>query len=71
MDVHSIWPPAVRTGITWPADGVMYTYEHRGYIRPEKLEHWLVELFGEGRAKCIVSAVLIAFVGNGDPRRCA
>jgi len=54
MDFYGVWPKAVRTIVQWPPDGVSYTYEHRGYIRPEKLEHWLMELFGPGKAKYAV-----------------
>ncbi|KIX10393.1 uncharacterized protein Z518_01475 [Rhinocladiella mackenziei CBS 650.93] len=53
MDVHNAWPSAVRN-IKWPTEGVMYTYEHRGYIRPEKLEYWLTQLFGPGKAKYVL-----------------
>lgn len=53
MDTHSVWPRTVRD-IKWPEGGVTYTYEHRGYIRPEKLEYWLTQLFGPGKAKYMV-----------------
>ncbi|KIW56845.1 hypothetical protein PV05_05466 [Exophiala xenobiotica] len=49
MDVHA-WPSVVQK-VSWPKDGVTYTFEHRGYIRPEKLEYWLTTLFGPQRAK--------------------
>jgi hypothetical protein len=53
MDAYTTWPRTVRD-ITWPEGGVSYTYEHRGYIRPEKLEYWLTQLFGLGEAKYMV-----------------
>lgn len=53
MDLYSTWPRTVRD-IKWPEEGVSYTYEHRGYIRPEKLEYWLTQLFGPGKAKYMV-----------------
>jgi hypothetical protein len=49
----NVWPNTIR-GMSWPKDGMTYSYEHRGYIRPEKLEHWLTTAFGVNRAKYVV-----------------
>jgi hypothetical protein len=39
----------------WTSEGDTYSYEHRGYIKPEKLEHWLLQAFGPNKAKYVVS----------------
>lgn len=48
-----VWPSVVSSQ-PWPSKGVSYTYEHRGYVRPEKLEYWLRETFGHGASKYVV-----------------
>jgi hypothetical protein len=55
MDVHT-WPSNIL-GLSWPKEGITYSYEHRGYIRPEKLEYWLMTAFGPTKAKYAVSNV--------------
>jgi hypothetical protein len=65
MNTHSVWPRTVRD-ITWPEGGVTYTYEHRGYIRPEKLEYWLNQLFGPGKAKYMVCPTKMKAVGTAS-----
>ena len=52
MDTH-IWPNFVRN-MEWPRDGITYSYEHRGYIRPEKVELWLQKAFGDENARFVV-----------------
>ncbi|KAK5467374.1 hypothetical protein LTS15_000346 [Exophiala xenobiotica] len=52
MDMN-VWPNTIR-GMSWPKDGMTYSYEHRGYIRPEKLEHWLTTAFGVNKAKYVI-----------------
>jgi hypothetical protein len=52
MDTH-VWPKFVRN-MDWPKDGIMYSYEHRGYIRPEKVDLWLRKAFGEENAHFVV-----------------
>ena len=39
------WPREMRA-LDWPVGGVSYTYQHRGYVRPEKLAYWLQQTFG-------------------------
>jgi hypothetical protein len=56
MDTH-VWPNFVRT-MDWPKEGTTYSYEHRGYIRPEKVELWLLKAFGPGKAKFVVRCLL-------------
>jgi hypothetical protein len=41
--------------LKWPRDGLTYSYENRGYIKPEKVALWLSKAFGEGNAKYVVS----------------
>jgi hypothetical protein len=41
----------------WPKEGITYSYEHRGYIRPEKVELWLQKAFGVDKARFVVSGV--------------
>jgi hypothetical protein len=53
MDAHHAWPTSIKS-LSWPRDGIMYSYEHRGYIIPAKLEHWLNQAFGVGKAKYVV-----------------
>jgi hypothetical protein len=53
MDMNA-WPTIIRT-LPWPSEGDTYSYEHRGYIKPEKLEHWLLQAFGPNKAKYVVS----------------
>ena len=55
MEAQSAAWPRNISQLYWPKDGIMYSYEHRGYIRPEKLEVWLRKAFGEGKAKYVVS----------------
>lgn len=57
MDPTSTWPQNIRQ-LHWPRDGITYSFEHRGYIRPEKLDLWLKKAFGEGNAKYVVSSRL-------------
>jgi hypothetical protein len=53
MDTH-VWPTFVQN-MEWPKDGMTYSYEHRGYLRPEKIELWLKKAFGPGKARFVVS----------------
>ena len=55
---HHVWPTSIKE-LSWPRDGIMYSYEHRGYIIPEKLEHWLNQAFGFGKAKYVVRFFLV------------
>jgi hypothetical protein len=43
------WPSNIRD-MSWPKTGITYSYENRGYIKPEKLQRWLEKAFG-GRDK--------------------
>ncbi|KAF7508764.1 hypothetical protein GJ744_008641 [Endocarpon pusillum] len=52
MDIH-IWPNNIRN-LKWPNEGVTYSYEHRGYMAPEKIEHWLLKAFGDGNGKYVL-----------------
>ncbi|ERF76781.1 hypothetical protein EPUS_02320 [Endocarpon pusillum Z07020] len=52
MDIH-IWPNNIRN-LKWPNDGITYSYEHRGYMAPEKIEHWLLKAFGDGNGKYVL-----------------
>jgi hypothetical protein len=52
METHA-WPHFIRS-LDWPQDGITYSYEHRGYIRPEKVELWLNKAFGQNKAKFVV-----------------
>ena len=51
-----IWPTNIRN-LEWPNTGITFSYEQRGYIAPEKIQHWLVQAFGEGNGKYVVSAL--------------
>ena len=53
LDAHHVWPNSIKE-LSWPRDGIMYSYEHRGYIIPEKLECWLNKAFGVGKGKYVV-----------------
>ena len=53
MEQHP-WPASIKQ-LGWPSQGITYSYEHRGYVRPEKVEHWLKSAFGSNRAKYAVS----------------
>ena len=57
MDIH-VWPNFV-CNMDWPKDGITYSYEHRGYIRPEKVELWLKKAFGVDKARYVVSSASI------------
>lgn len=53
VDAHYEWPDSISS-LSWPRDGIMYSYEHRGYIIPDKLECWLNRAFGVGKAKFVL-----------------
>lgn len=53
MDNH-VWPTIIQN-LPWPEVGLTYSYENRGYIKPEKVRLWLSKAFGEGNAKSAVS----------------
>jgi hypothetical protein len=63
MDTH-IWPNNIRN-LKWPSEGITYSYEQRGYMAPEKIEHWLLKAFGDGNGKYVVSALLLFLRGCG------
>jgi hypothetical protein len=50
---NAAWPRNIAS-LAWPATGITYSYEHRGYIKPEKLERWLAAVFAPGQAKSVV-----------------
>lgn len=52
MDTNP-WPSSIRS-LPWPRDGISYSYEHRGYIKPDKLELWLNRAFGPDKAKYVL-----------------
>jgi hypothetical protein len=58
-----IWPNNIRK-LEWPNEGITFSYEQRGYIAPEKIEHWLVHAFGEGNGKYVVSALRLCLWGR-------
>jgi hypothetical protein len=53
LDANAPSWPGVVLKQPWPKDGVSYIYEHRGYVRPDKLKYWLGQAF-PGKAKCVV-----------------
>ena len=53
MENHIVWPNHIRE-LQWPSSGIEYSYEHRGYIEPKKVEQWLLKAFGASRAKYVV-----------------
>lgn len=58
VDAHYEWPDSISS-LSWPRDGIMYSYEHRGYIIPDKLECWLNRAFGVGKAKFVVRLLFL------------
>jgi hypothetical protein len=52
---NPVWPTTVQN-LAWPEDGLTYSYENRGYIKPEKVGRWLSKAFGEGNGKYAVSS---------------
>jgi hypothetical protein len=54
-----VWPNNIKN-LSWPRDGITYSYEQRGYIKPEKLARWLEKAFGQGTAKYVVRRLLIS-----------
>jgi hypothetical protein len=54
-----VWPNNIKS-LSWPRDGITYSYEQRGYIKPEKLARWLEKAFGQGTAKYVVRRSFIS-----------
>ena len=50
---EAVWPNNIKC-LSWPRDGITYSYEQRGYIKPEKVARWLEKAFGQGTAKYVV-----------------
>ena len=48
------WPRQLSQQ-TWPAEGVQFSYEHRGYVKPVRLGLWLEKAFGKDIARYQVS----------------
>jgi hypothetical protein len=60
-----IWPNNIRK-LEWPSEGITFSYEQRGYIAPEKIEHWLIHAFGPGNGKYVVSVLRLCLWGEWD-----
>ncbi len=52
MEYH-VWPSTIQS-LTWPKEGVTYSYEYRYFMR-EKVALWVSKAFGEGTAQYAVS----------------
>jgi hypothetical protein len=61
-----VWPNNIKT-LSWPREGITYSYEQRGYIKPEKLARWLEKAFGQGTAKYVVRRLLISLHRPHEP----
>jgi hypothetical protein len=55
-----VWPNNIKS-LSWPQDGITYSYEQRGYIKPEKVACWLEKAFGQGTAKYVVRRLFTSF----------
>lgn len=53
LDGTTTWPPILQRQ-QWPATGVSYCWEDRGYVNPVRLQLWLSHAFGQGKGKFIV-----------------
>ena len=54
-----VWPNNIKS-LSWPRDGITYSYEQRGYIKPEKVARWLEKAFGQGTAKYVVRRLFVS-----------